>query len=212
MKFSKTTASFQPKTHTFVLASWTHCASDPTQIYLFDKLVRISAVALIAEVILDTQSPAIRDLTFSRGRVFYDSPLLLDLFGCNGTNNYENAKFINDNLLRFEAIPSAFHIAFRGGKENLLVMLKSPIPERYGPTAEAIKKGEVLEEYVKDVLRDFNRYMAQQRVQAVPADLNLYPNEHRFFSNELRDDLLAQIRWYRLTARERCELYRLRHA
>jgi hypothetical protein len=177
--------------------------NDPTQIHLFDKLVRISAVALIAEVVLDTQSPAIKNLTFSRGRVFYDSPLLLDLFGCNGTNNYENARFINDNLLRFEAIPSAFSHSIDEAKENLRVMLKLPIPERYGPTAEAIKKGEVLEDYVKDVLRDFNRYMTQQHVQAVQVDLNLYPNEHHFFSSELREDLLAQVRWYRLTARER---------
>ena len=72
-------------------------------------------------------------------------------------------------------------------------MLKAPIPTSdIAPRQKRLRKGEVLEEYVKDVLRDFNRYMTQQCVQAVPVDLNLYPNEHHFFSNELREDLLAK--------------------
>lgn len=178
-------------------------SSSSDHVELFDKLVRISAVALVTEVVLDTQKPKVKNLSFGRGRVFYDSPFLLDLLECSGHNARQNSKFIHDHLVGFEAIPSVFSHSVEEARDNLRAVLSASVHERYGPTAESIRKGEVLEEYAKDVLKRFDDHLKANAIQNVPAGLELYPNEHKFFDTELKEELLSHIKWDNIIARER---------
>ena len=170
---------------------------------MFDYITQIAAVALVTEVVIDTAIPRQQDFSFHHKHIFYDAPFLLDCLGSSGQERYNNASFIHNHLLKFDAVPAVFDHSVEEAIESLKAVLKMSWTERHGPTAEALRKGHVMEDYIRDIAYRIDDYLSKNSIARVHMDLEAYPNDHRFFDKETLDDFLARIRWDRLTARER---------
>jgi hypothetical protein len=74
-------------------------------------------------------------------------------------------------------------------------MLYAHPGERFGPTAEAMKKGEVLEDYVRAVVNDVEAHVQRVGLTIRQFDMQSYPNTHTYFPESLMYDLKARLPW-----------------
>ena len=170
---------------------------------LFEQIVKISAVALVTEIALDIQRPPEAGRKERNLLVFYDGPFLMDALGVCGDDRKNNARFVMDKLSSMEVQRGVFRHSCDEIRDNLRAVLKRQVTERFGPTGDAITRGELLEDYAHTVLSDVEHFVEELGAKVVDQSLDLYPNQHRYFSAEVVDQLKERIPWENVTARER---------
>lgn len=172
---------------------------------LFEKLANITAVALIADVIQDFQKPDVKQIIKSDLMVYLDAPFLMDFIGVSGEQARKSAEYIVEGLKTLNCRIAAFEHSFDEIEDNLSAMFRLPAPNRFGRTADAIRRGEILEGFVKSVMKDPRHYASEMGVSRYEQKLDQFPNQHQYFSHELYDDLGARINWHegRVKPRER---------
>lgn len=148
---------------------------------LFESLVKIAAVALVTEVALDIRSPSAANRPTSPVIVFIDAPLVMTLLGLSGQQRLENARYIFSHLKTLKHSLCVFGHSCDEIRDNLRGLLNTPLHNRFGPTAEAMRRGEVKEEYVTAVLANTEHFVGRLEIDVVELDLTLFPNERRFF-------------------------------
>jgi hypothetical protein len=80
--------------------------------------------------------------------------------------------------------------------QNSLGSMLSRIPaDRDGPTAQALRRGEVIEAYVRKVANSPDGVLKSFGVSIVDQSEEAFPNEHKFFTKGDIQDLYAAIHW-----------------
>lgn len=163
----------------------------------FYSLMDIASVALLTEVVLDVRNPPDASRKEPDFVVFLDAPLLMDAMGLSGKHSKDRIGDIISGLGRLQAKIWIFEHSCMEVRRNLRRMFELSPHERYGPTAEAIRKGEVLEAFAREVMEDVAGYVTQLLgFPIVRQSLDDYPNFHRYFDNELFEEFAARATWH----------------
>ncbi len=170
---------------------------------LFEEIVKISAVALVTEVALDIQRPPEAGRKEKNLLVFYDGPFLMEALGLSGRDREDSARFVMKGLSSMEIRRGVFRHSCDEIRDNLRAVLTRHVSGRFGPTGDAIKRGEILEDYAHAVMNDVEHFVEEFGMKVVDHNLDLYPNEHKYFTAELVVELEERIPWENVTPRER---------
>jgi hypothetical protein len=172
---------------------------------LFDQLVDIAAVGQLAEVVQEFQKPNQKNLVRRVDvSIYLDAPFLMDLLGLSGTHSKDNAQYIIEGLREVGAQILVFRHSIDEMVESLRAMKATAKHERYGKTADAIRRREVMPEYVDHVIANPAHYLEVHKVLTLQQSVDQFPGQQGYFSGELRTDLLGRLNWHEnLRARER---------
>jgi hypothetical protein len=162
---------------------------------LFESLVKIAGVALATEVALDIHSPSTANRPTSPLTVFIDAPLVMTLLGLSGRQRFENANYIFSHLKNLNHSLHIFGHSCDEIRDNLKGLLNTPAHKRYGPTADAMRQGEVKEEYATAVLTNTEYFCSNLGITVVEYDLSLFPNEHGFFPGDIITEFASSLPW-----------------
>lgn len=69
--------------------------------------------------------------------------------------------------------------------------------ERTGPTADALRRREVLEPFVRQVSVRPDTFLKDKGVSIIEDDLDSFPGQHSYFSKQAYEFLYSQIGWIR---------------
>ena len=115
-----------------------------------ETLARIASIGLLTEVVQDFVRPT--DPVERTDLVVYlDAPIALELLGVSGRAARENTVPIVKELQRIGAQVRIFAQSLDEMRTALTAVLRNPRPT--GPTAQALARGEVLREYVRQMNR-----------------------------------------------------------
>lgn len=168
----------------------------------FEELVSISALTLIAEVVLSFREP---DSTRVQQdvAVYYDGPFLMDLIGLAGRERQENASYIHKALEGMKVRPRVLDHSCDEVRDNLSALFALPPPERHGPTWSAICKAQVREQQAIDVLDNVESFVEGLKIGIVDAKTASIPGEEPYFPKDDLNELRDHINWERRKAAER---------
>jgi hypothetical protein len=170
--------------------------------FLFDNkspiiadLCKLASVGLLTEVIQDFQKPVTR-VNSTNLSVYLDAPVALDLLGVSGTAAAVNIRAIVSQLQRIGATVRIFRVSVNELQHALDAVLKRSPPERTGPTADALRRNQVAEAYVRQIAADPDSALAEWKVGIVSRKLEQFPNEHEHFTKEQYESLFAKMTWH----------------
>lgn len=158
-------------------------------------LCKIASVGLLTEVIQDFHQP-ITKVDKTSVAVYLDGPVALDLLGVSGRAAAENIRLLVSKLQAIGASIRIYRVSVEELKRALDAVLKRKPPERTGATADAIRRNETSEAFVRQVAADPDAALNHHGVNIVDRGLDQYPNDHEHFTKELWQDLFAQVNWH----------------
>jgi len=165
-------------------------------------LARLASIGLLTEVVDDFIKPT-TVATRSDLIIVVDAPLALDYLGCSGKELQEDVRAIFDSLRTIGCSFAVFPITCEEISNNLQSMLRLYPTKRHGYTHEAICRGDVMEEYVKNVAADPAAALNNAGIKLNPININGYPNLHIHFDKDKYDDFLTAVTWVKeITPRE----------
>ena len=157
-------------------------------------VVELASVGLVTEVVRDFQKPTTAvertDLI-----AYLDAPVALDFLGLSGTATQENIKTILERVTALGGGLRIFRISIEEMQNSLRALLDRNPADRDGPTAQALRRGEVHEAYVRQAANNPDRLLREVGIAIVDQPENAFPNEHRFFSAKDIQDLYAEVHW-----------------
>lgn len=158
-------------------------------------LCKIASIGLLTEVVQDFQKP-ITSVSKTNIVISLDAPVALDLLGVSGNLAAENIRPIINKLQEIGAKARIFRVSVDELRQALEAVLKRVPAERTGPTADALRRNEVLEAYVREVARDPDSALGKWNIRVVERTLDQFPNEHEHFSREDYESLFAKMTWH----------------
>jgi hypothetical protein len=157
-------------------------------------LIELASVGLITEVVRDFQKPTTSvertDLV-----VYFDAPVGLDFLGLSGTAAQENIRTIASRVVALGGNLRIFRVSIQEMQNSLRALLDRNPADRDGPTAQAMRRGEVHEAFVRQAINNPDRLFRELGVGIVDQTEDAFPNEHRFFSSGDIQDLYAEVHW-----------------
>lgn len=157
-----------------------------------EVLSKIAAIGLLTEVVQDFIKPATHvdktDLI-----VYLDAPVALEYLNVSGKSAYANIEPVIKELIRIGATVRVFGQSVEEIKRTLTTVLSAERP--YGPTADAIRRGEVMREYVIAVSRTPETMLEELGIHVAYRTLIQNPNEHVFFTEEHREGLYGRLNY-----------------
>ncbi len=171
---------------------------------LFDSLVDIASVALLTEVVLDIRNPVDSSRREPTLTVCLDAPLLMDAMGLSGKALQDRAVTLIELLRKLGANIGVFDHTCEEARRNLWTMFEHAVPDRFGPTAEAIRKREVHEGFARTVMDDIAGHAKNiLGASVIQQSLASFPNSHQYFSDSLYQEFSDRANWHtRRSARE----------
>jgi hypothetical protein len=178
----------------FVCASfirYLHDAASP----LIDTVAHVVQVGLLAEAAEDFARPM--TAVNRTGLIIYlDGPVAMDLLNVSGKEAYQNIRLITERLKTLGGTFRIFDDSVVEIQRNLRALFRRDPAQRTGPTATAIRNGEVLETYVREIQARPVPALERAGVQVISRPLDQFPNEHKFFDEDCYRDLYSQIQWH----------------
>ena len=116
-------------------------------------LCKIASVGLLTEVIQDFRQPT-SSVKRTNIVIYLDGPVAMDFMGVSGKAVGENIQPIIRKLQSSGASVRIFRVSVQELQKALQAVLGRQPSERTGPTAEAIRRNEVLEAFVRQVAKD----------------------------------------------------------
>ena len=163
----------------------------------FNSLADIASVALLTEVVLDIRNPPDANRKEPDLVVILDAPLLMDAMGLSGVHSRDRVDDTIEVLKKLQAKFWVFDHSCREITRNLRTMFALEPHRRYGPTADAIRKGEVLEPFARDVMADVSGNITKLlEFQIIRQNLDEFPNSHNFFEFHLYEEFSARANWH----------------
>jgi hypothetical protein len=157
-------------------------------------LVELGKVGLVTEVVRDFQKPTTAvqrtDLT-----AYLDAPVALDYLGLSGTAAQDNIKTILQRLTALGGGLRIFRVSIEEMQNSLRALLDRNPADRDGPTAQAMRRGEVHEAFVRQASNNPDRLLREAGIAIVDQPEEAFPNEHRFFTGKDIQDLYAEVHW-----------------
>jgi hypothetical protein len=123
------------------------------------RIVEIASLSLLTEVILDFRDPPNAARREPGLTVFLDGPFVMDLLGLTGRLRENNAKQIVNGLQGMSAQIKVLSHYCDEIRDNLRAVLGQPRGQRFGPTAEAIRRSEVAEDYAQAVAGNVEHFV-----------------------------------------------------
>ena len=157
-------------------------------------LIELSEVGLVTEVVRDFQRPS-TSVEKTNLALYLDAPIAMDYLGLSGKPQRESVALMLDSLKQSGGNLRIFRESVNELQTSLHALLSRPHPERTGPTADALRRREVLEAFVRDVAARPDKYLTAQGVGVVDETLDMYPHQHKFFTKDAYDHLYSQIAW-----------------
>ena len=161
---------------------------------LFSELSDITSVALLTDVLLDfhyPKKPKNVDL-----KLVLDAPYLLSVVGVSGEGKKDNAQFLIDMAKKLDCKLSTFDHCIQEAQDNLKAVLALPMSDRFGPTGDALRVGEIDEHFVKSIRANLEAVCRQKGISIIPQTLDQFPSQHKFFSKENYENFFSKIRWH----------------
>jgi hypothetical protein len=157
-------------------------------------IIELASVGLITEVVRDFQKPtsSVKNTSLA---VYLDSPVLMDLLGASGRAPQDNVKAILQRLASLGGSVRVFRVSIEEMQTSLYAVLLRPPSHREGPTAEAIRRNEVPEAFLRQLLNSPDGIIKKFDVAILDQNEDAYPNEHKFFTSKDIQDLYADIHW-----------------
>lgn len=154
-------------------------------------LCKLASVGLLTEVVQDFQKP-LSSVKKTDLCIYLDAPVAMDLLGVSGKAAKENiAPILNE----FNKIGGSIRICRTSLDEikgALFAVLNREIVERTGPTADALRRGEVLEAYVRQAAANPHALLEELfGVQVDERTLEDYPAQHQYFTEENNEAVIA---------------------
>ena len=157
-------------------------------------LSQITAIGLLTEVVQDFRKPASigKKLNLT---VYIDGPIALELVGASGVAAKNLTRPVIESLQAEGAQIRVFSDTLEEMKRVLNGVLKSDVP--HGPTADAMRRGEVRRDYVEKLRLDPELILSEFGVATTSRTLDQFPNEHQYFSNDDYDRLYSDLSFHR---------------
>lgn len=160
---------------------------------LLPVLSRLSAIGLLTEVVDDFVKP-ISTAPHADLSIVLDAPLALDYLGLSGTSIHKDTTTIFNALRDIGCRLFVFPVTCEEMSRNLNSMLARQ-HGRFGPTHDAIVRGEVIIDYVRAVANRPEEALEKVGIQIKPIDTISFPNSHKYFTEQESDDFLSRIGW-----------------
>ena len=159
------------------------------------QLARIASIGLLTEVVQDFSKPtsAVNKTDLS---VYLDAPVALDCLGVSGKAAQANIRGLTESLTQIGASIRVFRTSIDEMQRALQALIKRKPADRIGPTADALRRNEVLEAYVRAVCADPEHFLKERGIQVVDRTLEQFPNSHHFFSHAKYEELYSKFNWH----------------
>jgi hypothetical protein len=168
----------------------------------FDTVVELSALALVAEVILTYSAPRQAKID-TQVEFYYDGPFAMDLLGLTGFDRKRNAEYIHSHLSDLGIGVRIFDHSCDEIVDNLTAMLSRPKVGRHGPTWDAIRKAEILESFAVEVRDSVETFINNINIPIVHVKSALVPNEEKYFTDSLKSEFADRLSWENRRAAQR---------
>jgi hypothetical protein len=163
--------------------------SDPK---MFAQIERLAGTSLLSEALMALRDSPSKTPEKSELVAFVDGPLLMDYLGLSGKRMKDNATYILEKLRKIGVALMCFKHTCDEIHDNLLAVLERQPIERVGPTAEALRNGEVTETFaiaVKNNPEHFVRNFA--KIQVAFLTLDQFRHAERYLRNDVFDRLVT---------------------
>lgn len=172
---------------------------------LLRHIVEIASLALLTEVILDFTDPPNAARQEPALTVFLDGPFVMDALGLSGSEREKNSKQIIDGIRRMSCQIKVLSHSCDEIRDNLLAVLNKPGGYRFGPTAEAIRRSELKEDFARAVCGNVEHFIQEiLHIDVLNWNMNLFPREHDYFPEDAYEDFLGTLHFHdKILARER---------
>lgn len=172
---------------------------------LFDELSRIASAALVSEVIIDLKAPIDRNIQARDLCVYLDAPFCMDVLGLTGSARHENASYIYEKLTEMGVRLILFSHSVDEISDNLKAVLGLSSIQRFGPTGDAIRRGELAEDYAAAVHRDVDSFLNEKGVQIFDTRTSLPVSVEKYFDDNMMGRFCEELtdQWPNIIARER---------
>lgn len=180
--------------HEYIVARFVnhlHRASSPS----IDYLTKIAAAGLLTDVIADLQKPR-SSVKKSNLKIYLDSPLAMELLGVSGAQAKSILKSIFDRAKEIGANFYVIDSTIDEIENSLSALLKRDVPLRTGPTADALRKGETSEEYVKEVRRNPARALKSVGVKTEKFTDRIAKQPSEYFDPNDYDNFYSKVSWH----------------
>lgn len=157
-------------------------------------LIELSEVGLVTEVVRDFQRPS-STVEKTNLAVYLDAPLAMDYLGLSGKPQRDSVALMLDGIKQAGGSLRIFRESVAELQTSLHALLARSSPERTGPTADALRRREVLEPFVREVGAHPDKYLAGQGVGVIDETLEMYPHQHKYFTKDAYEHLYSQIGW-----------------
>jgi len=170
----------------------------------FEFVQQISGVLLLADGVIEIGNPSQDTKQLSDLVVFLDGPLVMNYLGLAGKREKDNVAIVIDRLKKAGAKLVCFKHSCDEIRDNLSGLFRRAPHERTGPSAEAIRKGEVPEILLANVRNNVEHFVEKvAKLEIVHAQLNQYEYAARYCDDALYHRLMLDMPSESPTARER---------
>jgi hypothetical protein len=128
--------------------------------------------------------------------VVIDGPILLDFLGTAGATRAEASRDLFESLRVIGATPVTFAHCIEEAQDILRMILKAQPRDRYGPTGDALRKGLVHENVLRNLLNGFDVAVRSHGIQILPDTHEFLPQSHQYFDKDRADGLAGVITWH----------------
>jgi hypothetical protein len=171
---------------------------------LVSDLAQISAAAMVSEVVLDLRRPPDRNRKFPTLKIIVDGPIAMGLMGLSGDNRKKNLTAIFNQIKESHCGIAIFNHSIDEIRNMIFAVLESDSIVRGGPFGDALKNGEILEEYAREILRNTEHFIKELGIQIDTAQPVRDSRAAAFFNDPLllrfKEELVG---WTSDLARER---------
>jgi hypothetical protein len=165
---------------------------------LFESVLKITEVAFLTEVVQDFYKPTTQKTKVDLD-VYLDTPVAMELMGLCGKQAKNNAEFLIDNLRVIGCRIGMYQHCVEELRDNIKNTANEKLSLKWShkcKTAAAIRKRELLHDYVVNVFRNTKKCVESFKITIKGSDLNAYPYQHDYFTLEDYDNLKGAISWH----------------
>lgn len=177
-------------------------AKSDTESALPPLLAKLAELCLLRSVVGNLTTQKVKT-TKSSMTALLDAPLALYSIGASGQKQKNSVEATFGEARNLGMKICMLPVSIEEMKRVLGAVLNTPHVDRRGPTAAAIRAGEISEVIVQDIQNGPEKYVEKANIQIIPRTLSTYPNELEYFTQEAYEEFSAiASRWSKGRAAE----------
>jgi len=171
----------------------------------FDWAAELAGAVVVSEALIEIRTPTPKQNVRPDLTVYLDTPILMEFLGCSGKAQLEDTKYIINSLRSQGVGIGVLEHSVEELKDNLRGVMGKPPTERRGPTATALLRNEVDEEYINSVINDPKYYINDLKIKIISIEKLDHLADKRYFSTDDEHNFFSDIQgnYNRMLAAER---------